>query len=268
VNAVVFDLDDTLLHDDLTISDYSVQVFHRLRDKGITIIAASGRAQLSMKPYVDQLDCVSAYISCNGAEIWDGATHRLVHQELLSVETSVDIALFAENHSCYAQVYDGGNFYFNQYGVYAERYAASARLNGIFVGKLSDYIHEPRNKILLMDSELKISRMFSEAKLLFSGRASVTCSKPFYLEFNPLNATKGKALKSVSALLNLHPKDFVAIGDSLNDLSMLQAAGLAVTVANGWDEIKPYCGFISQSNNEDGPAHFLNEYFLNGEVIP
>ena len=106
MNAVVFDLDDTLLHDDLTISDFTVRVFQALASKGFHIIAASGRSQFSMKPYLDQLACVSAYISSNGAEIWDGPAHRLIRKELFSAELSREIACFAEQHDCYAELED------------------------------------------------------------------------------------------------------------------------------------------------------------------
>ena len=268
MKAVVFDLDDTLLRDDLTISDYSVRVFRSLHDKGCHIIAASGRSQFSMKPYIEQLGCVSAYISCNGAEIWEMPSHRLVSQELFSMELSREIALFAEENDCYAQVYEGKNFYFNRYGPWAERYAAATRLTGIFVGKLSEYIHEPRNKVLLIDQERKIADLYTEALHRFQERASVTCSKPIYLEFNPLNASKGKALETVCTLLGIRCDDTIAFGDSLNDLSMLQKAGVGVSVSNGWKEIIPFCDDVCPGNNEDGPARYLNEHYLNGEVFP
>ncbi len=267
MNAVVFDLDDTVLHDDLTISDFTVRVFQALHQKGFHIIVASGRSQFSMKPYIDQLGCVSAYISCNGAEIWDGPSHSMIRSELFSVELAREIAVFAETHDCYAQVYEGCCFFFNRYDSWADRYAAATRLTGVYVGKLSEYIREPRNKILLIDHEDRISKMYSEACILFENRASVTCSKPIYLEFNPLNAVKGKALETVCNILGIRLSDTVAFGDSLNDLSMLQKAGIGVMVSNGWKEIAGYCDDLCMSNNEDGPAHYLNDLFLNGVLV-
>lgn len=267
MNAVVFDLDDTILHDDLSISDFTVRVFRALHQKGFHIIAASGRSQFSMKPYIDQLGCISAYISSNGAEIWDGPSHRMIRQELFSSELSREIAVFAETHDCYAHVYEGSCFFFNRYGTWADRYSAATRLTGVYVGKLSEYIREPRNKILLIDHEDRISKMYSEALDQFNGRASVTCSKPIYLEFNPLNAVKGKALETVCSMLGTLPSDAVAFGDSLNDLSMLQTAGLGIMVSNGWKEIAAYCDGQCLSNNEDGPAKYMNDHFLNGVIV-
>ena len=48
--AVVFDLDDTLLHNDRTISDTTVRVLRTLALNGIRIIPASGRSPESMNP--------------------------------------------------------------------------------------------------------------------------------------------------------------------------------------------------------------------------
>ena len=267
MNTVVFDLDDTMLHDDRTISDFTVNVLQRLHDTGFRIIAASGRAQLSMKPYVDQISCVSAYIACNGAEIWDASTHCLLHQELMPVDTVREIASFVEDNDCYAHVYKGDSFFFNRYCECASRYAASSGLHGVYVGSLSEYVNEPRNKIIVIDSEAKIASLLKTASVRFAGKAAVTCSKPIYLEFNPINATKGNALSFLSSWFGFRCEDVVAFGDSLNDLSMLQAAGLAVTVSNGWEAVRPCCDYVCDSNNEDGPARFLLQHFLSGEVI-
>lgn len=267
MKAVVFDLDDTVLRDDLSVSDFTVRVFQALHEKGFYIIAASGRSPFSMKPYLDQLGCIAACISSNGAEIWDGPAQRLVCQELLSEDICIEIALFAESHNCYAQVYRDDCFYFSRRGPWADRYASATRLRGVFVGNLSAFIREPRNKILLIDHKEKIASIYEEALEQFGDRASVTCSKPVYLEFNPLNAVKGKALLTVCSLLDIRPEDVVAFGDSLNDLSMLRTAGLGITVSNGWEQIRPYCDDVCLSNNEDGPAHYLNDHFLNGAVI-
>lgn len=266
IEAVVFDLDDTILHDDLSISAYTVQVFRRLQKEHIHLIAASGRAQQSMKPYVDQLGCISVYISCNGAEIWHGGTDELIYQDLLSPELSMEIADFGEKHDCYSQTYEGKYFCFNRYGKFAESYARSSRLTGRYVGDLRQYIREPRNKILMMDDEHKIAQMYQEAVKQFGGRVSVTCSKPYYLEFNPLNATKGKALALASSYLGIDVGNVIAFGDSLNDLSMFETAGFAVIVENGWESVRSSCDFVCGANNDDGPARFLEERCLTEEL--
>jgi len=266
LKGAVFDLDDTLLHDDLSISSYTVEVFHRLSETGFRLIAASGRAKMSMLPFVEQLGCLDLYISCNGAEIWDPKTDVRLHQVTFSTELGRRIAAFGEEHGVYAQTYEGEYFYFNYPCAYADRYAAASMLKGQCVGDLRQYIREPRMKILMMAEEEKIAAMLVEARERFRGEASVTCSKPWFLEFNPPDATKGLALRRAAEALGLKAGDFVAFGDSLNDLPMLEAAGLGVMVSNGWPELRKTCREVCRSNQEDGVARFLAERVLHEEA--
>ena len=267
LKAAAFDLDDTLLRDDLSISPYTLDVFRRLADQGFFFIADSGRTRLSMKPHVEKIGCVSLYIACNGGEIYDGATHELLHAENYSMEMAHEIADFGAEYNAYAQAYDGEHFYFNQYSVYSERYARTSSLSGIYVGDLRKFIREPRNKILMMAEPEQIAEMLDEARRRFSGRVSITCSKPWLLEFNPIRATKGIALEFAASYLGITVGDIVAFGDSLNDVPMFETAGRSVAVANAWKDVIPLCDEVCGSNNEDGVAHYLAEHFLPGEVV-
>ena len=259
--GVIFDLDDTLLRDDLTISDRAVNTLRHLADLGVHILPASGRAQLSMKPFVDLLSCASLYISCNGAEIWDGRTHALLHAEQFSAELGREIAAFGKRHGCYAQTYAGDRFFYNEESHWAESYAASSMLQGEYVGDLETFIREPRSKILMMNTEQKIAEMLGEARVQFEGHASVTCSKPWFLEFNPLKATKGLALSWAADHLGLPLNRIIAFGDSLNDLSMLQAAGRGILMANGREDLRALCDDTCPSNQEDGVTVYLESVF-------
>lgn len=268
IRAAAFDLDDTLLRDDLSISAYTKDVFRRLHEAGFLLIAASGRSEKSILPFVEDLGCICLYIACNGAEIYDGPTRRLLHSESFSADLAREIAAFGAEYDCYAQTYAGDRFFFNQYSEYAERYARASMLKGVYVGDLREFIREPRSKILMMAEEGQIARMLAEARGRFAGRASVTCSKPYFLEFNPPHATKGIALEFAARVLGLRTEEIVAFGDSLNDLPMLQAAGRSVVVANGRPDVKALCGEICLSNQEDGVARYLSDHFLTGEVLP
>ncbi len=261
IRGVVFDLDDTLLRDDLSISEETVETLRTLSACGFFIIPASGRARLSMKPFVDRLGCAALYISANGAEIWDGKTDALLHGETFSRELGKEIARFGKEHRCYSQTYEGDAFFYSEESVWARRYAAASLLRGVYVGDLEAYIQEPRNKILMMDDAGKIARLLPLAREIFAGRASVTCSKPWFLEFNPIRATKGIALESAARHLGLEAKNFVSFGDGLNDLPMLEASGWSVAMENAQPELKRACRSICPSNQEDGVARFLRSMF-------
>lgn len=267
LKAAAFDLDDTLLRDDLTISSYTVDVFRRLSAAGFRLIAASGRTVMSMQPFVERLGCVSLCVACNGALVYHPVSREVLHREQLSVELCHEIARFGNAHHCYAQTYSDDRFFFNEYSEYSRRYAAASMLPGEYVGDLEAYIREPRTKILMMAEPEKIADMLAEARSVFAGRASVTCSKAWFLEFNPLRATKGIALQKCADFLGMNLSDFAAFGDSLNDLPMLQAAGRGIAVANARPEVRAACADVCPSNEEDGVARYLASNVLCEEAV-
>ncbi len=117
----------------------------------------------------------------------------------------------------------------------------------------------------MMAEEKKIARMLQEARVQFAGRVSVTCSKPYFLEFNPMLATKGQALKRCGDLLGFTPQEAVAFGDSLNDLSMLQAAGCGVAMGNARPDVKALIPTHCPSNMEDGVAQWVEQHVLSSK---
>ena len=260
--AIAFDLDDTLLRDDLSISDFTIDTLRQAAASGIRIIPASGRAKDSMKRYVDQIGCASCFIACNGAEVW-APDHTLLMRKFLPQETALEIAAFGEAHGAYAQTYEGAYFYFTHQGKYADDYAAQSNLTGKCIGPLAPFLKEHESsKILMMDAPDRITRMLHEARERFGDQVSVTCSKPWFLEFNPIGATKGEALAWCGERFGFTVNDAMTFGDSLNDLSMLECAGLGVAMANAREDVKARVHTFCRSNNEDGVARFIHDSLM------
>ena len=261
IRAIAFDLDDTLLRSDLTVSDHTVAVLQRAAARGIVILPASGRTRDSMFPTVARIGCASAFISCNGADVWT-ADRQLLMQELLPVELAHEVARFAQDRGVYCQTYSPDRFFYSMENDYARHYARSSSLEGEYVGDLTEFIRKPVTKLLMMDEPERIAALLEEARVLFAGRASLTCSKPYFLECNPLRATKGNALRWCAAHFGFGMDELLAFGDSLNDVSMLEAAGTGVVMANAREDVKamgfPVCG----SNDADGVARYIEEMIL------
>ena len=246
-----------MLRDDRTLSARTVGVLQRAAREGVHILPASGRARDSMRAYVNQLGCAGAYIACNGAEIWSPA-HELLYRVVFPLETALALCAFARRHGAYVQTYDDRHFYYLVENRFARDYATTSALTGFYTPDMEGFIRlHPTSKILLMDTPEGAAAMLAEARELFAGQASVTCSKPWFLEFNPPEATKGNALRRCAELLDFRLEDTLAFGDSLNDLSMLQAAGLGCAVANAREDVRARVGAVCGSNMEDGPARMI-----------
>lgn len=274
IRAIAFDLDDTLLHSDLTVSDYTVDILHRAAQQGIVILPASGRTRDSMFPTVRRIGCASAFISCNGADVWGlrpasaspapqtGADCPLLMQELLPVALAHEVARFAADRGVYCQTYSPDRFFYSIENEYAVSYAKSSSLEGDYVGDLTAFIQRPVTKLLMMDTPERIAALYEEARALFAGRASLTCSKPYFLECNPLKATKGNALRWCGEHFGFTMDELIAFGDSLNDVSMLEAAGTGVAMGNAREDVKALGFPLCATCDEDGVARYIDQHIL------
>jgi len=262
VRAIAFDLDDTLLRSDNSISSYTVDVLQRARARGILIIPASGRTFGSMMKAVPPIIHLAACLaSCNGSEVWSPEGDILM-QELLPVDLAHEVAAFAAARGVYCQTYAPDRFFYTTENEWAASYAKLSSLEGECVGDLTTFITKPVTKLLMMDEPARVAALLEEASSLFAGRASLTCSKPYFLECNPLRATKANALRWCAGHFGFSMEELLCFGDSLNDVSMLQAAGTGVCVANAREDVRalgfPVCG----SNDEDGVARYIEEHIL------
>ena len=261
IRAIAFDLDDTLLRSDLTVSYYTVEVLRRAKERGIFILPASGRTRDSMFLAVERIGCADAFISCNGADVWTTG-RELLMQELLPVELAHEVARFASDRGVYCQTYSPSRFFFSIDNEYAVSYAHSSSLEGEYVGDLTAFITKPVTKLLMMDTPERIAALYEEAKSLFAGRASLTCSKPYFLECNPLQATKGNALRWCGNRFGFTMDELLTFGDSLNDVSMLETAGTGVAMGNAREDVKALGFPVCLTNDEDGVARYIDENIL------
>jgi Cof subfamily protein (haloacid dehalogenase superfamily) len=88
-------------------------------------------------------------------------------------------------------------------------------------------------------------------------------SKPFFLEFTQLGVTKGASLDYLIKPMGIKAEEVIAIGDSYNDLAMIEFAGLGVAMGNAPQDIKEKADYVAASNMEDGVAEVVEKFVLN-----
>lgn len=89
--------------------------------------------------------------------------------------------------------------------------------------------------------------------------ASSDTKKEIWFSIISNKASKGIALKKLAEHLNIPMYQTVAIGNDNNDLSMIQVARVGVAVENATDELKKEANYITDSNDDDGVAKYLEK---------
>ena len=121
LRAVAFDLDNTLLRDDKSVSDYTVRVLKELHRRGTAIIPSTGRALYRVTPYCEMLGCADYVISLNGAQVFrvrnsvsEGrklsnevilGTAELIHKETMSPADAAGMIRYMAPYISYARAF-------------------------------------------------------------------------------------------------------------------------------------------------------------------
>jgi hydroxymethylpyrimidine pyrophosphatase-like HAD family hydrolase len=82
------------------------------------------------------------------------------------------------------------------------------------------------------------------------------------VEINNDRANKGAAIRALAQHLGCGAEQVMAFGDGLNDLTMIQAAGMGVVMANGMDELKACADYITDDCDHDGVAAAIEKFCL------
>ena len=252
MKLIVTDLDNTLLRSNKTISEYTVDVFNRCREKGHKIVFATARAENSMTRFVDRIkpDAIissgGAMVSLNGETIYD----NILSSEDVSVIVKEIMSLTYSKAKISAESING--YFCNFIPDDPDRFNA-------FTYKDFHDFDYPCYKItaeLEQDSwgEIIANKCINCSVLKYSGEK--------WQRFASKHSTKDVALKILLDKIGLNTTDVIAFGDDFNDFSMLKLSEISVAPNNAIDEIKLITNFITDSNDNDGVAIFLETQLL------
>lgn len=259
IQAVVSDLDDTLLTVDHRLSDRTLQTLRRIQLQGVKVILASGRSAASMRPIVGQAGVLYPYIAYNGAQIVDPKTHEVLASSEIPRELAREALKWFEARGIYTQYYQGDDWFYAEPSQIADEYGKSSGIPGTLAGeKLSTHITEQTAKLLAIADEGLVQQLLPQARAAFGDRLSVTTSKPHFIEITSPGATKGNAIGKLADMIGLAPETTICAGDSLNDLSMLAWSRMPVTVENAREEVKRVAWRIAGNGHQDGLAILLD----------
>lgn len=109
-----------------------------------------------------------------------------------------------------------------------------------------------------------ISRLRRE--LLKLGTVEIVSSDRHNIEITAGDVSKGRGAEFLARHLRITREEVIAVGDSENDLSMIEFAGLGVAMGNSPELIKSKADYITDTNDRDGVAKVIDKFILGGQV--
>lgn len=276
IKLVALDLDGTLFDNSSRISKRNLTAIRSITDKGIHVVISTGRPFEGI-PF-DQIKGtgINYAITANGSGIYEISTGKCLYENAMDEELVTPILNFLLTRDIHMDAFIGGKGYTPiQCVETAQKLTVPSSIKNYIIttrtrlDNILQFIHENQLKVQKMtlnfypaaDGTL-IDRETVRKFLVSNPSITTVCGGYNNLEFTRTDANKGVGLRKLAEILGVNPDATMAIGDTENDLAIIEAAGIGVAMGNATDAVKARADYVTTTNTKDGVAAAIEHFIL------
>ncbi len=256
---VVFDLDGTLVDENLQMKVEDLDCIRDVRSRGVAITLATGRTFKSALPYIQKLGVELPVIVCNGAAIVHPVSGEILYQKRLPEEPALILLQRAREAGLECLLYTDPLSSCPCVSQLTPILAEFILLEGLHCVELNDLavvVHGGQSmKIQIVGQESRLIELQSLGLKQFH-EIDLLLTQSDYLEAMPAGVSKGTALQKISEYIEVPLSQMVAFGDSVNDEELIALAGFGVAMADAPDQVQK-----AAKATASGVAAVLTEIF-------
>ncbi len=265
IRIIAMDLDGTLVKGERGITSRVRRAIADARAAGLGITIATGRMFRSARRFAEDLQVTLPIICYQGSLVRDPVTGVTYQHEVLPSEPAQAAVAFARERGLHVNAYIDDELYMEADTPEGRFYAASSNVPITFVDDLAAAVAAGSTKLVFVMDELRVLDAIAEMDGRFGPTVQATRSHPRFAEIVRRDVNKGRALARVAAVANVSPDRTMGIGDNLNDLDLVRAAGIGVAMGDGDPRVVAAADWITGSYEDDGVAQAI-ERLLNGRT--
>ena len=233
IKMAAIDLDGTLLHDDMSLSDFSKDIIRKAEHRGIRIVLATGRMFDAARPKAEELGLSDTPLICyTGAWIMMSRSGRPIWQD------GVDISVAEKNSSDSKRKRNGWYILFLYDQIYLpepnKTEAKYKKYRTKAVAYLGDAFYHPKKKptrLIFADGSEAVRREIRRViETNFSDEVEVVFPGDDFVDVHKKGVSKGTALQKLCNMWDISLSEVIAFGNTENDVSMLKMAGISYAV--------------------------------------
>lgn len=271
-DLVAIDLDGTLLDGQGRVPARNREALHRAHAAGFKVVLCTGRAYPETRPIVERLGLdLDATVTVGGALINDAATGRTLERTPFAPALAREAAAWlqrrghtllwlidADAHDFDGFVVAGPNRH-AAVDLWLERSPVTMRECAAPPGD-----EFPPLRLTIVDETGVLEELSPRIAADFAGRVTHNVLRVMSFGFTVIEAfdarvSKWSAIESLCRRWTIDPRRTVAIGDDVNDVSMIRCAGLGVAVANAVPAARDVARRVVAGNEACGVADLLEE---------
>lgn len=259
---VAIDIDDTLLTDELTITEGTRKALAEALAQGCVVTLATGRMYRSAAAVAGQLGLNVPIITYQGALVKNLLDGEVLYERNVPAEQALDIVRFARERGLHLQAYENDRMYVSADNEKARAYSALSNVPYEVLDDFDGIAKRGSTKLLIIDEPAALDGYMKELADIVGDSVHITKSKPHFLEILHPEATKGHALLHLAERFGVAREETIGIGDSWNDRELIEMAGLGVAMGNAVEALKACADVVTASNNEEGVRLIIEKYIL------
>ena len=263
---IVSDIDGTLIGADSVISRNNVSALRRVNNPAVRVVLCTGRTLVAARRFVDRLGLDGYHIFSDGALVRNPETRHDLYLAPLDPALLAEMTAYARQHNLFLEYFTP-----TEYLVETESEYLSMRSFFGIQSRRVDFNALPEDSPVIKGGLISdaVSAAGVDAFLAhFKGRLDYTYAMtPAFPDVRFFNlvapgVSKGCALRELAAYLEIPLAATLAIGDADNDISLFQAAGLAVAMGNAPAAVRRAADHVTDDVNHDGVAAAVEKFVL------
>ena len=253
---ILSDMDGTILDKNKEISRENKDAVAYFVENGGAFSLATGRARRSMEYYVEQLAINAPVVIYNGSAVYDFRQHKTISQTYMKQDAVAFVRHLCDKfpYLC-AEVYLVDSEFVVHSNEISKRHFETVRLQTVELPP--EEIPQPWVKVNFVAPQELVVEVEEYAEKLFSQEYFFQRSGNHFFEAMSRGVDKGTGALEVCKHMGIDPKNLYVIGDHMNDIELLQAAGMAFAPANAVDPIKRLAHVIVADNNSSAVADMI-----------
>ena len=259
------DLDGTLLNNDSEVSAGTKAFLNEFLAAGNKLVLSSGRPKdsvLEVKNNAGLTQPGILLICSNGALVYDCDSDKPILERTLPLSYVSHLQKEADTLSLHIQTYTRDSIVCREEDEQIRFYRRRIHLPLILAEDYTSVLTAEPYKMLAIDlhDHKKLLDFCDRIADWAKDKIDYIFSNEWYLELFVKEAGKGNAVRFVCDYYGVPLSDAYAAGDADNDISMIQAAGCGIAMANAPQEVKEAADIVTRlDNDKDGLAECMKE---------
>ena len=273
IKLICIDMDGTLLMDQQNVSEENKKAIKEAVARGVHVAITTGRVYNCAKLYSDEIGLKTPIIASNGAFI-GGSNGETIYNNPLNANEIKDFLRLTKKYGLLS--YLTGNFGIvstielpdnHIYKVLNKRLKDDEKIKFEVIDNIDNAFKLYPNQLLkgVCIEKNNISNLMKVKKELkqLNPELEIVSSWDDNFEIMKKGSSKGEAVAQLAKYFNLKSDEVMCIGDSENDLSMIEYAGIGVAMGNAIDIVKQPAQYVTLPNTESGVAKAIEKFVLN-----